>query len=260
MIDFHVHIFPDAMALLTVQKLAANAGIDFHSDGSIQTLFEGMQKNGVKYAVNLPVATKPEQVHGINRWIIDQHKKYPSIISFGAMHPLFDHPREEIAFLCDNGVKGIKLHPEYQNFFPDDECCTALYEACRDYGLIVYFHAGDDLAYPDCHGNPDRFAQVLTIDGLKVVLAHMGGYRKWDEVEKYLVGKHVYFDTSVSYEMGQEHMRSMIQNHGAEKILFGTDSPWDYANRMKQFIKTLNLGQDAERKIFTDNALSLLGL
>ncbi|MCX5778503.1 MAG: amidohydrolase family protein [Elusimicrobia bacterium] len=260
MIDFHVHIFPDNMAVDTVEVLAETAGIDHHSDGTVGSLFAGMHKTGVTHAVNLPVATKPEQVHGINRWIIAQRKKHPWLVSFGAMHPLYPHPREEIAFLKENGVQGIKLHPEYQNFYPDDAHCAAMYEACRAYGLIVHFHAGVDLAYADCHGCPERFVSVLGIPGLKVVLAHMGGYRMWDAVEKYLVGKPVYFDTSVSYEMGAHHMRRMIQAHGPDRILFGTDSPWDYADRMKKFIETLNLGKAAEHEIFTANAASLLGL
>ena len=41
----------------------------------------------------------------------------------------------------------------------------------------------------------------------KLVLAHMGGLNFWDDVEKYLVGENVYFDTAyVADEMSEEHL------------------------------------------------------
>lgn len=260
MIDVHVHIFPDGVAERAVRTLADAGGIPYYSDGTAQALCESMRGAGVTTAVNLPVATKPEQVRGINRWILGLSRAHPAMISFGAMHPQCDNPREEIAFLSEQGIKGVKLHPEYQDFYPDDDRLAALYEACRDYGLIVHFHAGADVGYATCHGTPQRFVQVLSIAGLKVVLAHMGGFRMWDAVERDLAGTRAVFDTSASYELGADRMRRLITAHGPEKILFGTDSPWDDAARMKTFITSLSLGPEIEQMIFTGNAEALLGM
>lgn len=260
MIDVHVHIFPDGVAERAVSTLADAGGIPYYSDGTARALCDSMRGAGVTTAVNLPVATKPEQVRGINRWIPGLPRAHPALISFGAMHPRCENPREEIAFLSEQGVKGIKLHPEYQDFYPDDDRCAELYEACRDYGLIVSFHAGVDLGFTACHGTPDRFVPVLSIAGLKIILAHMGGYRMWDAVERDLVGTRAMFDTSFSYELGADRMRRMIAAHGPDKILFGTDSPWDSAARMKGFIASLSLDPKIEQMIFSGNAAALLGL
>lgn len=260
MIDVHVHIFPDGVAERAVGKLADAAGIQYFSDGTAQALCDSMRGAGVTTAVNLPVATKPEQVRGINRWIVGLSRAHPALTSFGAMHPRCENPREEIAFLSEQGVKGIKLHPEYQDFYPDDDRCAQLYEACRDYGVVVSFHAGVDLGFSCCHGTPGRFVPVLSIAGLNIILAHMGGYRMWDAVERDLVGTRALFDTSFSYELGADRMRRLITAHGPDKILFGTDSPWDNATRMKAFITSLSLDPKTEQKIFTGNAEALLGM
>ena len=61
----------------------------------------------------------------------------------------------------------------------------------------------------------------------KLVLAHMGGNASWSEVEERLVGRNVYFDTGVILDrMPQEQFLRMVREHGADRIVFGTDSPW----------------------------------
>ena len=184
MIDIHVHIFPDEIAEATVSKLVALTGISAFSDGRLASLRSSMKENGVTKSVNQPVATRPQQVQAINRKMAELNAENSDVVSFGAMHPAFEGMPEELGFLAASGFRGIKLHPDYQEFHPDDDRLLPLYETCREQGLAILFHAGKDLAYEYTHGTPRRLAQVLQIPGLRVICAHMGRFRMWEDVEK----------------------------------------------------------------------------
>lgn len=172
--------------------------------------------------------------------------------------PDFAGYEDETGFLSENGVKGIKLHPEYQQFYPDDDKLTGLYEACAKNDLTILFHAGVDLGYTTVHCTPQRALQLLSIKGLKVVLAHMGGYKMWDDVEKYLAGKNVYFDLAYCHEMEAARLKRMILNHGSNKILFASDSPWQRAKTIKDKADTLNLAENDTQNIYYKNASRIL--
>ena len=95
----------------------------------------------------------------------------------------------------------------------------------------------------------------------KLVLAHTGGYQLWDEVEEYLVGRSIYFD--ISYSLGRipdSQLLRIIENHGADRILFASDSPWDdQGEALEQFLR-LELPKEEAERILYRNALDLLGL
>ncbi len=265
LIDSHVHFFPDNIAQRTVDQLSAEGNVRPYGDGTLASLKKFMDEDGVDLSINLPIATRADQVMKINRNMVESNLRERSVVSFGTMHPDFgprEKVREELKYLADNGVKGIKLHPEYQCFYPDDDRMTDIYNACADYNLIVYFHAGADVAFEDTHGTPKRFAQVPQISGeLKVVLAHMGGFRMWEEVETYIMGMHeVYLDVSFCAEMEDCRMKEIIFGHGAYKILFGTDFPWERASNLVKKLKDLNMGSVFEGMIFHGNMLRLLNI
>lgn len=262
LIDFHVHYFPDGIVDKAIASLSESGGVQPFGNGSLDSLRKFMDEDGVVLSVNMPVATKADQVKSINRQMIEQNKTGKRVICFGAMHPDFyrvGNVQEELSFIAASGVKGIKLHPEYQDFYPDDSRMLDIYDSCRKLGLIVMFHAGRDLAFKDVHGTPRGFAEVAKIKNLKIICAHMGGYRMWDEVETYLVGlEGVYLDTSFSMEMENTQMKEIIVGHGAYKILFATDFPWQRASDIVQKIKSLDIGANYEGMIFNRNAHWLL--
>lgn len=83
----------------------------------------------------------------------------------------------------------------------------------------------------------------------------------WDEVEKYLVGQDVYFDTGVVLDrMPQEQFIRMVRSHGADRILFGTDSPWADQKNFVTILNSMPLTSDEREAIFSGNAMKLLGL
>ncbi len=259
-IDFHTHFFPDEIAQSSVDKLHRISGIAYYGSGTRGSLLEFMKKDGVDISVNQPVATKPEQVRSINKKMIELNSASGPIICFGSMHPQFKDFKNEIAILKAAGIKGIKMHPEYQQFDPADKNVLGIYKACAENGLTVLFHAGVDLGFETVHCTPEGILQVLAIKDIKVVLGHMGAYKMWDEVEKHLVGKEVYLDLAYCNEMDNMQLKRIIANHGSDKVLFASDFPWERARKMREKVDSLGLNTEDKNNIYYKNASKLLGL
>jgi len=260
-IDIHTHCFPDDLAMKAVSSLSDKAGIPAMLNGTVNDLSKSMKNNGITCSVVFNIATKPTQTVKINNWAAQIQNEY--IISFGSIHPLYEDWRNELIRIRELGLKGIKFHPEYQKFYVDDESMYPIYELAFDLGLIIAFHAGEDLGFdPPYHCTPERLDNVLRcFKGGKIIAAHMGGFRYWDEVEKHLIGKDLYFDTSFAVGiMDNDQARRIILDHGYDKILFGSDSPWKDQGWSVKRLKELCLGAEIEECIFFKNAVGLLGL
>lgn len=260
-IDFHTHVFPDALAPRAMAVLEANAKQKAPLAGTVSALQNSMQGAGVDRSVILQIATKPTQNHTVNAWAMARTE--PGIIPFGSVHPDSADWESELRALAEAGIRGIKFHPEYQGFYVDDPKLFPLYELIDALGLIVVFHAGADIGVaPPVHGTPQHFARV--VDRLpkgRTVLAHMGGWERWDEVESLLVGSHYLFDTSfVDGFLSEEQMRRIILQHGYEKILLGSDSPWQTPETAIARVKALALPAEAEAWILGGHACQLLKL
>lgn len=260
-IDFHTHIFPDALAPRAYASLTANAkGLytpshDLTRDG----LLAFMEKSGVDKSVVLPVLTKREQVFKTNEWA--RSLESDKIIPFGGVYPS-EHYKEDIDFVCSLGFKGIKLHAEYQHFVCDSDDMLRFYDYAFSKGLIIIQHAGyDPISVGELNTSPKRFAHVAEeLRGGVMVCAHFGGQSQWDDVEKYLAGSNVYLDTSMGTEYyGEEKFKSIVEKHGADKILFGSDSPWSDAGKEIANLKSM-LSANNQEKIFHENAERILGL
>lgn len=260
-IDIHAHAFTDELAPRALAALAANCHVQPRIDGTCAGLLASMQRSGVDKTAIMPIATKPSQVKSINRWAEDINRQNENLICFGTLHPLQDDWQTEIDYLAANGIPGIKLHPDYQQFYVDEPELLPIYRALADAGLILLFHAGVDVGLPSpVHCPPQRLAQVLDkVPDLTIIAAHMGGYDCWDDVERYLVGRNLYFDTSYSIaHLGAERMASLIHAHGANKVLFGTDSPWtDQAEEVAK-IRALALSDGEIASVLGENAGRLL--
>lgn len=258
-IDAHVHVFPEAIAAKAIANLQRNSPIPFASDGTLSSLRQSMAKARINRSVILPVSTKAEQVKSINCYAIELNKS-PDIIAFGTMHPGFAGFRDEIKRLKEHGIRGVKMHPDYQAFDVDDAGIFPIYETLAEAGLILFLHAGKNINIkepPRC--TPAGLAKVAkTFPQLKLIAAHLGGWRMWDEVEKHLVGSSVRFDTSFALgHMNAKQFLRIIRDHGIEKIIFGTDSPWNGQSTSVQEIMNLPLPEHEMDLILGQNAVKL---
>lgn len=262
-IDFHTHAFPDTIASKAIEKLALSAGgLPHYTNGTYAQLDEVCQKAGIDRHVVLSIAVKPHQMRTVNDAAIQMASD--TVIPFGSIHPCAPEAMDEVRRLHDLGVKGIKLHPEYQQFEVDDPQHFPLYHLIGRMGLITVFHAGDDLGFatpPKC--TPRKLKKALPyFAGGPVVAAHMGGMNRWLEVLEYLTGlDHLYLDTSYSHtHIPPAAAKEIILAHGADKILFGSDCPWGNIQEEMAFVHRLGLSVQAEEQILGLNAQKLLGL
>lgn len=261
-IDFHTHIFPDQIAERTIQKLEEVGGIKAFTDGTLNGLKRSMKENHITMSVVLPVVTKPAQFESVNNYAAEINGQ-EGIISFGGIHPESEDYQEKLSMIKELRLPGIKLHPDYQKTYVDDPGMVRIIQYACELGLIVVIHAGVDIGLPDpVHCTPQRAANMLSqIDcpNAKLVLAHTGGFDLWDEVEEYIVGKNVWIDISYSLGMiADEQFERIVKNHGADRTLFATDSPWGSQYDTLMHLKKLNFTEEEMECILYRNALELL--
>ncbi len=263
-IDFHTHCFPEKIAAKALMSLSGCSGgaIPFH-DGTAEGLLRQVQAGGADGAVVLNIATNARQQESVNNFAIETNRRSPELIAFGSIHPESPDALDELVRIHEAGLLGVKLHPDYQHFFVDEERMLPVYEKIASLGLITVFHAGVDIGYPEpTHCTPERLAHILpAFGGAPVVAAHMGGYLCWKDVLRHLAGKPLYFDTAFSYSrMPPDWAREIICAHGAENILLGSDMPWSDTGNEIRFVKSLGLTDAETQAILGGNARRLLGL
>ena len=261
-IDFHTHTFPDAIAPKALAKLQGASHSRAFSDATVAALQADMAERGIDFSIVLPVATNPLKVAHMNDSSAAMNGQGP-LIHFGAMHPDFEGWYEELGRIKDLGLKGIKIHPVYQGVDIDDERYLRIFRRCAELDLIVVAHSGDDIGFPGVvRCDPKRSRNALQqAEGVKLVLAHMGGWRNWDEVEDLLADTGVYLDTSFCFgRIPHPLAQRIVEKHGTDRILFGTDLPWSDAWTERRLIESLNLTQSDKENIFFRNAAQLLKL
>lgn len=201
-IDFHTHAFPEAIAARTLDKLSRSADMPYYLNGTLNDLRHSMEQSGITYSVLLPVATSAAQHRTINETAIaiNDHWQETGVFSFGAVHPDNEDYRSILHKLAENGIKGIKLHPVFQNTYIDDIRYLRIISAACENGLIVLTHAGYDISFPGKDfASPAHIKSMLDqVHPDKMVLAHMGGWGQWDKVEELLADTPVWLDTSFS--------------------------------------------------------------
>jgi len=255
-IDMHTHIFPDKVAEKAVFNIGNYYNLNMSGKGTVNDLMKSGKQIGVEEFVVHSSATSAEQVKAINDYIANTAKKYDNIIGFGTLHPDMKNPGAEVQRIISLGLKGVKLHPEFQNFCIDHPSMMPIYASIQG-KLPLLIHMGDEKRDSS---SPERLSRVLELfPSLTVIAAHFGGYRMWDDSSRFLLGKNLYMDTSSSLAfLKPEEAVNMIRIHGADKFLFGTDYPmWDHEEELNRFLH-LNLTEQERYAILYSNAVRLL--
>lgn len=280
-IDFHVHTFPEDISEKVLHKLSKLSHTRYFTNGSVKDLTASMKEAGVTYSVNLPVMTRADQVEKVNSSLIAEKDRLiqQGIITFGGMHPDYADPKKELLRLKQHGIPGIKIHPAYQNTDLDDIRFLRILSLASELGLIVLTHAGIDIGiYDHNYASVRQILKVLDeVHPEKFVLAHMGNWACWEEVERDLAGAPVWLDTAfslgpvtkdldntgtpyLSENLSDDAFVRIVKKHGTDKILFATDSPWEAQADYIRRIEKLPLTQAEKTQIFSENAAGLLHL
>lgn len=259
LIDFHTHCFPDKLAVNAIPHLEAICKTKALTDGTYKNTCEIMKDSNVDRFVVLNIATSVKQQTNVNNFAISLNNDFS--VSLGSIHA--DSPELETEFyrLKNENIKGLKIHPDYQNVEMDCESLKKIYTLATENDMFCIFHAGFDPVSPDkTRVTPEKALEIhKEFPDLKMVLAHMGGYFMQKDVIKYLLDTNIYFDTSLApYFLTKEEATEIIKNHGADKILFGSDCPWGSPKETFEFLDSLPLTDAEKELIFYKNAKLLL--
>ncbi|HLF71627.1 MAG TPA: amidohydrolase family protein [Dehalococcoidia bacterium] len=169
------------------------------------------------------------------------------------------------------GLRGLKLHPISQAFFPNDTRFYPLWEKCAELGVPVLFHTGQTAVgagLPGGGGLKIKYAQPIHIDdvaadfpALNIIMAHPGVPWQEEQLSIALHKPNVYIDLSgwspkYFRPIMVQYANSLLQN----KVLFGSDFPALTPERWLRDFEALDLKPEVREKILLENAKKLLRL
>lgn len=281
-IDFHTHTYPSMIANKVVSQLSGPSQVNAFTDATNEGLVESCRKYGISKCVLLPVVTNPSQTETINNQAITNNESSKYLISFGGIHPENQNFKNIISSLKSGGIKGIKLHPVFQNTYIDDIKYMRIIDCACEHELIISVHAGLDINSPSSlySSIPHIRKMLKTLQPPKMILAHMGGHLCWNEAEEMLqeyienvpCGNSLYLDTAfslpspiasqnINYEfLSTDQFIRLVRLVGSEHILFGTDSPWTDQGQAIKAINNSGITNKEASQIFYKNAKDLLNL
>ncbi len=261
-IDFHTHAFPQKIAEGAIEKLAhLSGGLIPQTDGTLFGLEQEMKNDGIDVSVVLGIATNPKQQTNVNDFAAEINK-HKSFVGFGSVHPASPDALDELERIKALGLKGVKFHPEYQNFFVDDEKMKPIYKKISELGLITLFHAGYDYGFGEpFHCMPNNLLGAIKWLDAPVVAAHWGGVGCAKQVAKELCGKDIWFDLSFGYgAMPKSFAQEIVDKHTPDRLLFASDMPWHRPSWEMRLVESLDISQNDKEKIYYKNAAKLLGI
>ena len=258
--DAHCHVWPDHIAATVLA--GRPAGLYARHDGTIAGLRRTMDGAGIDRAICLGVAHAARTVQRTNEFIgsIDRTRFVP----FGTVHPELS-PAVNLGSLRDNGISGVKLHPLFQDLSLADprvvDIAAALAEA--DITVITHVGAGGDTDAND-RGSPGSLRKLLdAVPALRLIACHFGGYHRLDEAEDLLVGSRAVLETSwppSTAGLDPCRVRKIIRQHGAARVVYGSDWPMTDPAAEIAAIRALGLPPEDEAGILGGNLATLLGI
>jgi len=259
-IDFHTHAFSDDLAPKAMKALVEHhPEIPYFLDGTIFSLLKSMDAVGIEKSVICSIATKPKQFQPILDWskLIQSYR----IIPLASVHPADPDRDEHIKQIKQSGLKGLKMHPYYQDFYLDDDSMSGFYEQVCRHDLLLVMHTGFDIAFEHIdRAGPGRIVNVMKkFPQLKLITTHFGAWQHWDKVESEMIGKNIYMEISFALDyLEPAKAKKLFESHPSDYILFGTDSPWRDQKETLNLLVNLNLDEGLMKKILYQNADRLL--
>jgi predicted TIM-barrel fold metal-dependent hydrolase len=243
-IDAHTHVWPDDIA---GRALGLNRvpGLEARGDGTVGGLRADMARSGVDVSCCLAIANKPEHVAKVNAFVAGLGT--PTTVPVGTVHVGLG-VEDNLEALRSNGITRVKIHPLFQDYALDHPRLWELFEAFgSEIAVIAHVGEGGD-AYRNSLSSPAMIRDITRqFPQLRLVACHFGGYRILDDAEEMLNGADVVLETSWPPTLAglrPERVRRLIRNHGAERIVFGSDWPMTSPEEELAAVQALGLRDD----------------
>jgi len=240
----HTHIFPDKVAAKATQATADYFDLPEppNHQGGVKELVDALDNAGIEYAMVFSAATTARQVERINRYILDEAVSHPRFIPCGTLHAEFEDYADELLWMREHGIFGVKLHPEFQHFALDDDRLFPMYEEMEKNDMFLIAHMGDPRVNVS---GPKRMLPIArTFPKLRCIATHLGNRGDWDieKIRPLTRLPNVYTDisSSFSYVEDKAPLFPILAEYDPGHVFFGSDYPiWD---PKKELDKTLALG------------------
>jgi len=259
-IDFHVHVFPEAVAPRVVSAFM-RFPIEVFTDATLPAWLKHMEESGVDKSVMLSVPTKPAQVKSVNDYLRPMLSN-ERLIPFAGVHPEGDDPVGVVRRAAEEGFLGIKLHPLMQDFKPQEKRLFPLYDAAISEGLIILMHAGAGMDFDAIRGSKQDFDELFEqYDYDRFVLAHLGGRPDFQSFPEFKTGWPGYLDLAFCFGfMPDDYLIDLVRDFGVDRVVYGTDGPWQSERRTLDYLLGMDFTDDEKRALLFGNAARLLGL
>jgi len=264
-IDSEVHILPkDWVKMITSDEIYLKKALLDHSDYNLiknivdlDVLLDSMQKNNIEKSLimGLPWIDNNKNILN-NDFIFKLKSAYPDCFDVMIVYDI-SHSNDFINYMNDtdiDSIKGIKFIGSWQNINFIDDRLAPVFKYLTDKSLIFMPHI-DHLTQINTTDTPQNLYKLLKkYPNLKVLAPHMAGglflYEGFDSVKPYL--KNLRYLTSISSTM---YMVKTGMQLCPEKIIFGTDFPFNHCHNQSNQIEYINthFSSELKEKIFKDN-------
>jgi len=259
-IDAHAHVWPDQIA---GAALAGNRvpGLVARGDGTVDGLTADMGRSGVELSCCLGIANQARHVDRVNEFVagLTSEQRF----GFGTVHVDLS-VEDNLASLRRHGVRAVKLHPLFQDFALDDRRLWDIFDAFgSDVAVITHVGEGGD-AHTNSLSSPAMIRDIARqFPDLRLMACHFGGYKLLDDAEEMLSGADVVLETSWPPSLTTlrpERVKRLIQRHGAERVVFGSDWPMTSPQEEIAAIEALGLTDDETKLVLGGTMARLLDL
>jgi len=252
--DVHAHVFPDPLADKATRSIGDFYETPLGNRASLENFRVLRREAGIGPALLCNSAVNAHQAPAINTFLAEMCREDPEILALGALYPAMDGWEEELERIVALGLRGIKIHSDFQKMDIDDPRAVPMYRACARLGLPVLFHMGDR-RYD--YSAPRRLKNLMRqVPELTAIAAHFGGYMAWEESFLCPQPEGVYYDTSSSLmHLSDEMAKRLLDRFGPERFLFGTDFPMRTPkDEVQRFLSAeLGLSSDEKQRILSGN-------
>ena len=192
--DIHAHIFPEKLAEKASHSIGSFYGVSIEREADMPRLCAEDKLAGITRCVVSNSATNASQVQNANTFLAEAVRGHDGYLAFGTIYPGMDGFEEELDRMLELGLRGIKIHPDFQKLAIDDPAGVDTYRAIAKRGLPVLFHMGD--ARSDL-SSPERLLNLLRqAPELRPIAAHFGGWQTWQHAYEHPLPEFVVYDTS----------------------------------------------------------------
>jgi len=251
---------------------------EVRKDGTVAALKDFMDQCSIDKAVCFAPFSSYFNSKGESpsRWMYEQIKNEDRLMAFGTIDFTKDNLEEQAEEIYQLGLAGIKMHPAFQKFKVDEDRAGKVYEVAQKRGLPISFHTGIHWHRISSYNTLLYDEVAYKYPELKICMEHVGGYSFFNEAVAVMCnnGRRIYAgltsvfhaDTHKYWYLGKEKVKELIWLTDIGQCVFGLDFPYtkpeqikEAMQRMHECIVEMNLGEDAEEKVFGKNLMRMIG-